>query len=154
MVKRKYCYPAGCAILGVMKALTTDMSTILSIKDGLMKKETEYLQICLEKLPVDNLLLVMSGSINHRYYGLKKVDIDEDNFTMMASAGVAALREFAPKSKLLKSHALLRVSGKNEITGAVINIAMKSVAENRSLGRNLFAIEAPKEERKGDDAGK
>jgi len=112
-----------------------------------MAEELEYLDDCKEKLPVEDLIKVMGGSVNHRYYGVEKVLIDEDRFTITAAAGKAALKEYVPGSALLRSYALNRVADKNEITGAVIHIAMKAYAKREEVGTQIFAIEEkPKEE--------
>lgn len=116
LVKRFDSAAAGCAGAFVINQGLADIRQIAVGVDTRLASTVSYLEELIAQLKGSRY----AGSVNHRYYGVARVRVDESRLGTAASLIKAALDGLAPEDPLGKSAALRRIAGLAPITGRLL----------------------------------
>lgn len=131
---------AGCAGPVVLRQGIEDLAMVApGIRDRLAEA-VHYLDGVLNELKEHRF----AGSVNARYYGVKKVRFDEKRVGAIAATIFAALQNLTEDAPLGKSPALKRIADNAPITGAVLGRAIGNVANRPEVVNSLMIEHAPR----------
>lgn len=139
LIKRINCAPSGSAGPYVLEQGLMDMELIAPGIRSVMKEATKKLDDVLIELRKHRF----NGSVNARYYGAKRMAIDEKSLGAIAATIYAALSKLTENAPLAKSPALKRISDNAPITGNVFANTIQSIARRPETVNKLLLIDFP-----------
>jgi hypothetical protein len=134
--KRKDCAPAGSAYV---YSLRNGVMDVVAVFPQLQKT---YEAIIARLNEVYTILRNdrWAGSINHTYYGVRRVELDESDYIQIASIVFGLYTEFAPNSPILKSRSLKKVSDNAPLIGAVLGTTLRALTRSEEYTKRYIEI--------------
>lgn len=130
MIKRVDSAPAGSSGILALKKGVSDVQLILP---GAFEVVSEQLEA------LDQLVAQVQGnrwgaSVNHRYYGVPRIRIDEGAVGVLASVALGVYTQLAPQAELRNAPSLQRMATLAPVTGGAIGrMAVATVQSGRRL---------------------
>jgi hypothetical protein len=134
LAKRVDCAPAGWAGPSV---LWQGLQDLLMVAPGLRNRITEAYQY-LDAQMIWKEGHRWNGSVNARYYGASRGDLDEKRLGAIAATIAAAVDNLTEDAPIGKSPALKRIATNAPITGAVLGRAIGQISQRPEVVNTLM----------------
>jgi hypothetical protein len=129
LAKRYDGAPAGMAGPAVLKQGIEDLMMIAPGIAGRLEDGLTYIK----ELEVEATGNRYHGSVNARYYGAKRIVVDEKRLGAIAATIKAAIDALAPDAPIGQSAALARIANNAPLTGAVLGRAIGSISNRNEV---------------------